>query len=192
MPPNDLPRVTLAGTPERFGREDVPGGGHWEWLRLRLAGGCAGEIAVFDPDHLCPPGFFGKPCRLAVELFHPVVAPNPEQITSLTPTSEQAAVDAPPVAAGRVLAHHREDWRYTGPVTTWEEAGGERRRIVRHVIDAPQLTLRLLVDVGCGSLLTQLRDPAEAPPVGAWTTLREGRAELVAIELTGPTRPILS
>ena len=191
MPPTDLPRVTIAGTPERFGREDVPEGGHWEWLRLRLAGGCAGEIAVFDPDHLCPPGFFGKPCRLAVELFHPAVGPGAAGAAGLTPSSGRAATDAPPVAVGRVLAHHREEWRYTGPVTTWEGAGGGRRRIVRHVIDAPQLTLRLVVDVGCGSLLAQLRDPAEAPPVGARATLRDGRPELVAIELAGPALPVL-
>ena len=34
-----------------------------------------------------------------------------------------------------------------------------------------------------GRVLAQLRDPAEAAPVGAWLTLSDGRAELVAIEL---------
>lgn len=184
MPPSDLPRVTLLGEPSRFEREDAPGGGHWEWLRLRLASGCHGEIALFDPDHLCPPGFFGRPCRLAVELFHPTLAPNPAREAGLTPAGARAAIDAPPAAAGRVLDHHREEWRYTGPVTTYEEAAGARRRVVRHVIAAPQLTLRLALDVGCGTLLAQLRDPAEAPPIGEWVTLREGRAELVAIELS--------
>ena len=183
--PADLPRVTIAGTPDRFRREDVPGGGYWEWLRVRLAdagGAAAGEIAVFDPDHLCPPGFFGRPCRLAVEFFHPTLAPNPARERRLTPTSARADVDAPPVAAGRVLDYHRTAWRYTGPVTTWEGTGGERRRVVRHVIDAPQLTLRLVLDLGLGTALAQLRDPAEAPAMGAWATLRDARVELVAIE----------
>ena len=185
MPPPDLPRVTLTGTPYRLRREDVPGGGHWEWLGLRLGGEPAGEIAVFDPDHLCPPGFFERPCHLALELFHPALAPNPAERAGLTPASARADTDAPPVVAGRVTAHHREEWRYTGPVTEYEERDGSRRPVVRHVIDAPQLTLRLVVDIGGGSLLAQLRDPAEALPVGAWVTLRDGRAELVAIEPEG-------
>ena len=190
MPPADLPRVTLTGTPYRLRREDVPGGGHWEWLSLCLAND-RGEIALFDPDHLCPPGFFHRPCRISIEIFHPTLAPNPEGTAGITPTSGRAAVDAPPIVAGRVLAHHREEWSYSGPVTTSVEVGGERRRTVRHVIDAPQLTLRLVVDAGCGTVLAQLRDPAEAPPVGAWTVLRGGRAELVAIELEGGEEPRL-
>lgn len=184
MAPSDRPRVTIAGTPGRFRREEVPGGGHWEWLSLGLTDD-RGEIALFDPDHLCPPGFFGRPCRLSIEIFHPTLASNPGGAAGIAPTSARAAVDAPPTVAGRVLAHHRQEWSYTGPVTTSAEVGGERSRAVRHVIDAPQLTLRLVVDAGCGTVLAQLRDPAEAPPVGAWTVLREGRAELVAIELEG-------
>jgi hypothetical protein len=183
VPPSDLPRVALTGVPDRFKREEVRGGGHWEWLRLRLTGGCRGEIALFDPDHLCPPGFFGRPCRLAVELFHPTPAPNPAREAGVTPTGARADTEAPPRVAGRVLDRHREEWRYTGPVTIEEEVAGERRRTVRHVIDAPQLTLRLVLDIGCGTVLAQLRDPAEAPAAGDWVTLRDGRVELVAIEL---------
>lgn len=181
--PADLPEVAISGTPERFRREDVPEGGHWEWLRVRLAGraGTSSEFAVFDPDHACPPGLFGQPCKLAVELFHPALGPNPNQERYLTPTGAGASIDAPPVAAGRVLDYHRTAWRYTGPVTTEEEVNGERRRVVRHVMDAPQLTLRLVVDIGIGTVLVQLRDPLEAPPVGAWTTLRDARVELIAI-----------
>ena len=191
MPPADLPRVTLTGTPFRLRREDVPGGGHWEWLGLRLGGESAGEIAVFDPDHLCPPGFFERPCRLALELFHPALAPNPRERAGLAPASARADTDAPPTVAGRVTAYHREEWRYTGPVTAYEERDGARHPVVRHVIDAPQLTLRLVVDINAGSLLAQLRDPAEAPPVGAWVMLRDGRPELVAIEPEGRSLPVV-
>lgn len=184
MPPPDLPRVALAGTPDRFRREDAREGqgGHWEWLRVRLPGDEGGEIAVFDPDHLCPPGFFGRSCRLAVELFHPIVEVNPTAVSGLALLNSVADIDAPPAVAGRVLAHHREDWRYTGPVTAWEERAGERRPVVRHVLDEPQLTLRLVVALDRGTVLAQLRDPADAPPIGAWTILRDGRVELVAID----------
>ena len=177
--PADLPRVTIDGAPDRFRRKELPGG-HWEWLRVRL--GAGGEIAVFDPDHACPPGFFGRPCRLAVEFFHPTLGPNPGRERGLTPAGATAATDAPPIASGRVLDYHRTEWRYTGPVTTYDEVAGERRRVVRHVIDAPQTTLRLVIDIGIGTVLAQLRDPADAPPVGAWTTLRDARVELIAIE----------
>ena len=102
------------------------------------------------------------------------------------PTGERAGRDDPPVAAGLVLAHHRTEWRYTGPVTAEEERDGVRRRVVRHVIDAPHATQRLVVDVGRGTLLAQLRDPSDAPPVGAWVTLRGGRPELLAIEPVTP------
>ncbi|CAA9580600.1 MAG: hypothetical protein AVDCRST_MAG18-3071 [uncultured Thermomicrobiales bacterium] len=175
MLPTNLPRVTIAGTPARFGGQRD----YWEWLRVRLATG--GELAVFDPDHLCPPGDFGRPCELGIELFHPTLGDNPERRLAFDPATASADPETPPLAAGRVLDYHRQGWHYTGPVTTWEDVGGERRRVVRHVIDAPQLTLRLVLDVGLGTILAQLRDPAEAPPLGAWTTLRAGRAELVAI-----------
>jgi hypothetical protein len=180
--PPDLPGVVLAGTPERFRRADLPAGqgGYWEWLRVVLPG--VGEIAVFDPDHLCPPGFFGRPCRLGIEFFHPAVGSNPARLQGITPATERGDPEQPPVVAGRVAAHHRHEWHYTGPVTNWEERDGARAPVVTHVIAAPQTTLRLVLDLGIGTALAQLRDPADAPEVGAWVTLRDGRAELVAIE----------
>jgi hypothetical protein len=141
-----------------------------------------GEIAIFDPDHLCPPGYFGQPCHLALELFHPALVPNPGHTRGLAPQSASADPDLPPLVSGQVFNHHHHEWRYTGPVTTYEETDGERRRAVRHVLDAPQTTLRLVLDIGSGTVLAQLRDPADAPSVGAWVTLRDGRPELVAIE----------
>ncbi len=185
MLPTDLPPVALAGTPYRLGRGDVPGGGsgdHWEWLGVRLQDG--GEVAVFDPDHLCPPGYFGHPCRLGIELFHPTVLPAVpgERTPTLIATSSRPTPEAPPAATGMVVAHHRHEWRYTGPVTTLEEVDGAPRRTVRHVVDAPQVTVRLVVELGSGLILAQLRDPSEVPPAGAWVTLRDGRAELVSVE----------
>ena len=188
MLPPDLPPITLAGTPYRLGRDDVPGGGsggHWEWIGVRLQDG--GEVAVFDPDHLCPPGYFGHPCQLGIELFHPAVLPaTPGKRTpTLIATSARPDTEAPPAATGLVVAHHRHEWRYTGPVTTLEEVDGAPRRAVRHVVDAPQVTVRLVVELGNGHILAQLRDPTAAPAVGAWVTLRDGRAELVSIERSG-------
>lgn len=180
MLPVDLPQVTIVGTPTRFTRADLPAGGYWEWLRLDLAGG--GAIAVFDPDHLCPVNYFGQPCRLAIELFHPIIAPCDAESGGLMPTSAQPSANAPPIVTGRVVARHRYEWRYTGPVTTQEAVGEGARRVVRHVINAPQVTLRLVVDTGQGTLLAQLRDAAEAVPASSWVTLRAGRPELIAIE----------
>lgn len=179
--PPDLPTVALRGVPARYERADAPRRAYAEWIAVRLAGG---DIAVFDPDHVCPPGYFGRPCRLAVELFHPAVAPNRARATGLTPTGA-ADPDSPPAAAGLVLAHHRHHWTYSGPVATEEEIGGERRRVVRHVLDAPQITLRLVVDVGAGTLLAQLREATGAPPVGAWVALAGARPELLTIEPVG-------
>lgn len=182
MLPTDLPAVTLLGIPARFQRADMPAAqrGYWEWLRVALPTG--GELAVFDPDHLCPPGLFGRPCRLGIELFHPQIAPNPAHDRGLTATSPHADLDSPPIAAGQVRAHHTHAWRYTGPVTRWAGAGETRRPVVRHVIDAAQITLRLVIDLGGQTILAQLRDPDAAPPVGSWVSLRAGRPELVAIE----------
>ena len=179
MLPADLPTVALWGIPARLPRAagGAGQGGYWEWIGVTLDG--VGPVAVFDPDHACPPGFFGRPCRLAVELFQPEVAPNPARRAAIEPQRPAADPDAPPVVAGRVAGLHRHAWRYTGPVTSAE--GG--RRVVRHVLNAPQVTVRLVLDVGCGTLLAQLRDPALAPGVGEWVTLRGGRAELIAIEL---------
>lgn len=187
MLPNDLPNVALPGTPTRFQCADMPAAqrGYWEWLRVELSGG--GEIAVFDPDHLCPPGLFGRPCHLGIEIFHPQLAPNPEHRRGLAPTTPHAEPDCTPIAAGRVYAHHRQTWRYTGPVTSWEGHGETRRPVVRHVIDAAQITLRLVIDLGGETLLAQLSDPETAPPVGTWVTLRAGRPELVAIEARVPS-----
>jgi hypothetical protein len=150
---------------------------------VQLTGTTAGEIAVFDPDHLCPPGWFGKPCLLAVELFHPVFLPNSAHTVGLWPQSVTADPEAPPVVAGRIVAQHHEEWQYTGPITAWAVEGETRRPVVRHVIAAAQVTLRLVVACGVGTVLAQLRDPVEALPVGAWTVLRAGRAELVTIDL---------
>jgi hypothetical protein len=181
--PTDLPRVAVIGVPTRlrFGESPAAQRAYWEWLWVELDEG--GALAVFDPDHLCTPGWFGRPCRLGVEFFHPALAPNPAQRRALEPQSTAVDPTAPPLVAGRVIAEHRQEWRYTGPVTTYEERDGEQRRTVRHVIDAPQTTLRLALDIGIGTVLAQLRDPAEAVPASAWLTLSDGRAELVAIEL---------
>lgn len=179
MLPPDLPTVGLDATPRRLSRSEARDVAHWEWLALDLAGG--GEIAVFDPDHLCPLGDFGQPCRVALELFHPALGPNDDRRRALVPASDRADTARPPAVYGRVLAHHRYAWRYSGPVTTEERVGGAPRRVVRHVLDAPQVTLRLVLDVGRGTLLAQLRDAAEAPPVGAWVSLQRGRPELIAI-----------
>ena len=184
MPHPDLPRVAIAGMPGRLAGDahEARQRGYWEWLRVRLAG-TAGEIAVFDPDHRCPPGWFGKPCGLGVELFHPDVLPNPAREMGLWPQSVAADPEAPPAVAGRAAALHHEAWRYTGPITAWAAEGTARRPVVRHVIDAPQVTVRLVVECGAGTVLAQLRDPAEEVPVGAWVTLRAGRVELVTIAL---------
>ena len=181
--PADLPRVAVTGVPTRLRLGETPAEqrAHWEWLLVELAEG--GALAVFDPDHLCTPGWFGRPCRLGIEFFHPTIAPNPERRQALVPQASDADPTAPPLVAGRVIAEHRQEWRYTGPVTTYEERDGEQRRIVRHVIDAPQTTLRLVLDIGIGTALAQLRDPAEVVPIGTWIELRDGRAELVAIDL---------
>jgi hypothetical protein len=181
--PTDLPRVAITGVPTRLRFGDTPAEqrAYWEWLWVELDAG--GALAFFDPDHLCTPGWFGRPCRLGIEFFHPTLAPNPDQRRALVPQGADADPTTPPLVAGRVIAEHRQAWRYTGPVTTYEERDGEQRRIVRHVIDAPQTTLRLALEIGIGTALAQLRDPAEAAPVGAWLALRDGRAELVAIEL---------
>lgn len=178
MLPPDLPAVALPGVPARYERAGASRRASAEWIAVRLP---AGDLAVFDPDHVCPPGYFGRPCRLALDLFHPAVAPNPARAAGLTPTGA-ADTAAPPAAAGLVLAHHRHRWTYSGPAATEEGFGGERRRVVRHVLDAPQVTLRLVVDVGGGTLLAQLREAAGAPPVGAWVALDGGRPELLAIE----------
>jgi hypothetical protein len=185
MPP-DLPRVALAGVPGRLARDaqEARQRGDWEWLCVRLAG-TVGEIAVFDPDHLCLPGWFGKPCVLGIELFHPAVYPNPTHEAGLWPQSVTADPDAPPAVAGRVAALHHEAWQYTGPITAWVTEGAARRPEVRHVIDAPQMTVRLVIECDAGTVLAQLHDPAEDAPVGAWVMLRAGRAELVTIALAG-------
>ena len=190
MPPLELPRVALAGVPDRLARDNAGARqqGDWEWLCVRLTG-ATGAIAVFDPDHLCPPGWFGKPCVLGIELFHPSVYPNPTHKAGLWPQSAPADPDAPPAVAGRVAALHYEAWRYTGPITAWAAAGVVRRPAVRHVIDAPQLTVRFVVECGAGTALAQLRDPAEEAPVGTWAMLRAGRAELVTIALAGEAQP---
>jgi hypothetical protein len=184
--PTDLPRVAVTGVPTRLRVGETPAEqrAYWEWLWVELADGSA--IAVFDPDHLCTPGWFGRPCRLGIEFFHPTLASNPEQHRALVPQPSVDDPTAPPLVAGRVIGEHRQEWRYTGPVTTYEERDGEQRRVVRHVIDAPQTTLRLALDIGAGTALAQLRDPREAVPIGTWLTLRDGRAELVAIELVEP------
>ena len=190
MSPLDLPRVALAGVPGRLAR-DAQGArrrGDWEWLRVRLAG-AAGDFAVFDPDHRCPPGWFGKPCVLGGEVFHPDVYPNRTREVELWPQSAATDPEAPPVVAGRIAALHHEAWRYTGPITAWAAAGVVRRPAVRPVIDAPQLTVRFVVECGAGTALAQLRDPAEEAPVGAWAMLRAGRAELVTIALAGEAQP---
>ena len=183
MLPADLPRVAVMGVPTRLRVGATPAAqrAYWEWLWVELSGGEA--LAAFDPDHLCPPGWFGRPCRLGIEFFHPEIAPNPEARQALVPQGADAEATAPPLVAGRVIAEHRAEWRYTGPVTSYEDHHGERRQVVRHVIDAPQTTLRLALDIGIGTVLAQLRDPAEAVPTGAWVELSGGRAELVAIEL---------
>jgi hypothetical protein len=181
--PTDLPRVAVTGVPTRLRLGETPAEqrAYWEWLWVDLDGG--GAVAVFDPDHLCTPGWFGRTCRLGIEFFHPALAPNPAQQRALEPRASAADPTAPPLVAGRVIAEHRQEWRYTGPVTAYAERDGERRRIVSHVIDAPQTTVRLALDIGIGTALAQLRDPAEAAPVGTWLTLSDGRAELVTIEL---------
>jgi hypothetical protein len=173
--PADLPAVDIPGIPSRYG----PQRAYWEWLRVSLPTG--GEIAVFDPDHLCPPGWFGQPCRLGVELFHPSIRANPNQEQYLRPLSPQADTEAPPTVAGQVIAQHHDDWLYTGPVTTWQELAGTRQPQVHHVLNAPQTTARLVVSLGDMTLLAQLRDPAEAPPIGQWVILSAGRPELVTI-----------
>ncbi len=177
MLPTDLPPVAIVGVPNRLSSQRM----YAEWLCLSLAP--ASEFALFDPDHLCPPGYFKRPCTFGIELFHPIIGPNPNQERSLIPTATQADTDAPPRASGQVLAYHRYEWHYTGPVTSWETTEATRRPIVQHVIDAPQLTLRLVVDIGGGTILAQLRDPAEAPALGDWVTLTAGRAELVTVDL---------
>jgi len=181
--PTDLPRVAVAGVPMRlqFGETPAEQRAYWEWLWVELDEG--GALAVFDPDHLCTPGWFGRKCQLGIEFFHPTLAPNPEQRRALVAQASDADPTTPPLVAGQVIAEHRQEWRYTGPVTTYEERDGEERRVVRHVIDAPQTTLRLALEIGSGTALAQLRDPAEAAPIGTWLTLSDGRAELVAIEL---------
>lgn len=181
MPPTDLPRVAIVGRPSRlqFG-DPAARRAYWEWLWVELAAG--GGLAVFDPDHLCAPGWFGRPCRMAVEFFHPALAPDEPGRAALVPQATDDDPTAPPLVYGRVTGEHRQEWRYTGPVTSNAGEDGERRRGVSHVIDAPQTTLRLVLDVGEGTALAQLRDPAEARPAGTWIALRDGRAELVAIE----------
>ena len=182
MPPTDLPQVAIAGVPSRLQLGDPAlRRAYWEWLWVELEAG--GGLAVFDPDHLCTPGWFGRPCRLAIEFFHPTLAPNVASRAALVPQTTDADPTAPPLVFGQVTGEHRQEWRYTGPVTTYAERDGEQRRIVSHVIDAPQTTLRLVLDLGIGTALTQLRDPAEAQPLGSWVALRDGRAELVAIDL---------
>ena len=183
MPPSDLPRVAVVGVPTRLHVGATPAAqrAYWEWLYVALDGGRA--LAVFDPDHLCTPGWFGRPCLLAIEFFHPTFWPNEGERRALLPQATPDEPNAPPLVYGRVIAEHRELWRYTGPVTTYEERDGARQRVVRHVIDAPHATLRLALDIGIGTALAQLRDPAEARPVGSWVALRDGRAELVAIAL---------
>ncbi len=181
--PADLPRVAVTGVPTRLRVGETPAEqrAYWEWLWVELAEG--GAFAVFDPDHLCTPGWFGRPCRLGIEFFHPTIAPNPQQRLALVPQVSGDDPTMPPLVAGRVTAEHRQEWRYTGPVTTYEERDGEQRRVVQHVIDAPQTTLRLVLDIGIGTALAQLRDPSEARPIGTWIELSDGRAELVAIDL---------
>ena len=73
MLPADLPRVAVTGVPTRLRVGETPAEqrAYWEWLWVELADG--GALAVFDPDHLCTPGWFGRPCRLGIEFFHPVV-----------------------------------------------------------------------------------------------------------------------
>ncbi len=183
MPPSDLPRVAVAGVPNRLRVGETPAAqrAYWEWLYVTLEGGRA--LAVFDPDHLCTPGWFGRPCALAIEFFHPTLGANDGARRALVPQDSPDEPNAPPLVYGQVIAEHRELWHYTGPVTSYEERDGVRQRVVRHVIDAPNTTLRLALDIGIGTVLTQLRDPAEARPVGSWVALRDGRAELVAIEL---------
>lgn len=181
MSPDDLPAVVLFGRPSRLQIGDPAARrAYWEWLWVELDGG--GGFAVFDPDHLCAPGWFGRRCRLAVEFFHPLIAPGEPGRAALVPRATDGEPTAPPLAHGRVIGEHRRAWRYTGPVTSYAERDGERRRVVSHVIDAPQTTLRLVLDLGIGTALAQLRDPGEARPVGSWVALRDGRAELVAIE----------
>jgi hypothetical protein len=101
--PTDLPRVAVTGVPTRlrFGETPAEQRAYWEWLWVELDGG--GALAVFDPDHLCTPGWFGRQCRIGIEFFHPALAPNPEQHRALVPQASDADPTAPPQVAGRVI-----------------------------------------------------------------------------------------
>lgn len=173
--PNDLPRVSLVGTPRRLARDKAPGG-HWEWLWVDLVE-TAGTIAVFDPDHLCSPGQLGQRCQLGLEVFQPEMSKNERRQASIAPTAPPTVTSTPTIR-GQVIGQHRHAWRYSGPVVRRDVAGGPA---VTHVIDQPHVTVRLVIATQGGNILAQLRDADHALASGEWVTLRGGRMELLSI-----------
>lgn len=176
MIPDDLPDVSIVGTPRRLPRHEAPGG-HWEWLAVELESSGV-TIAVFDPDHVCPPGTLGRRAYIGLELFHPQVTANEREQSTITIAPMASGGVAAPVVHGQVIDHHHHWWRYSGPVLRLAPpcAGA-----VSHVIDAPHRTLRLVVAASCGTLLVQLKDGRRVPDIAAWVTLRGGRFELLTI-----------
>lgn len=138
----------------------------------------AATIAVFDPDHLCPPGLLGRRSRMGLEVFQPELLPNELQQSTIEANPEAAGPHASPVVRGRVVAHHRHEWRYSGPVL---HRDSQQQPAVTHVLDTPRVTMRLVLAAAGGSLLALPRHGSPVPAVGDWVTAAGGRFELLSI-----------
>lgn len=174
--PNDLPYVSIVGTPRRLPRDVAPGG-HWEWLAVELEPDGI-TVPVFDPDHVCPPGALGHRARIGLELFQPQVTPNEGAQPAIAAEPMARNSDLTPIVHGAVIAYHHHRWNYSGPVLSHDSP---RAAAVTHVLDAPHVTLRLVIATREGTLLAQLKDGRDAPEIGDTVTLRGGRFELLTI-----------